>query len=182
MRWTRFGRTLLAVGGSPTAAPGWARSIPDRDDRLPDLGARPQASVASCWRAASAPDPGRRLQPGAVPVRGRPHRGTSLWGGRANVVGSIVAILLLQIVYTGLVLSGYPERLQPILASILLHRVGVVRPERRRRSCSAPPATAQTCRSQTLVAGWGWGRRDVPCDMTGTAPDSRLPAERSISL
>ena len=68
--------------------------------------------------------------------------GTSLWGGRANVVGSIVAILLLQIVYTGLVLSGYPERLQPILASILLlasvwyvqsDAVGLVQRLRRRR-------------------------------------------------
>ena len=121
MRWTRFGRTLLAVGGSPAAA-RLAGLDPSRTIMIGYLISGAAAGIAGIVLAsrlgagipAAAANQELALF-GAVLIAG-----TSLWGGRANVVGSIVAILLLQIVYTGLVLSGYPERLQPILASILL--------------------------------------------------------------
>ena len=90
-------------------SPGWPRSIQDDHDRLPHLGAarcrwHRLASRLGAGIPAAAANQELSLF-GAVLIAG-----TSLWGGRANVVGSIVAILLLQIVYTGLVLSGYPER------------------------------------------------------------------------
>jgi putative xylitol transport system permease protein len=121
MRWTRFGRTLLAVGGSPTAA-RLAGLDPSRTVMIGYLISGAAAGIAGVVLAsrlgagipAAAANQELALF-GAVLIAG-----TSLWGGRANVVGSIVAILLLQTVYSGLVLSGYPERLQPILASILL--------------------------------------------------------------
>jgi putative xylitol transport system permease protein len=121
MRWTRFGRTLLAVGGSPVAA-RLAGLDPSRTIMIGYLISGAAAGIAGIVLASrlGAGIPAAAVNQelalfGAVLIAG-----TSLWGGRANVVGSIVAILLLQIVYTGLALSGYPERLQPILASILL--------------------------------------------------------------
>jgi putative xylitol transport system permease protein len=121
MRWTRFGRTLLAVGGSPAAA-RLAGLDPSRTIMIGYLISGAAAGVGGIVLASrlGAGIPAAAVNQelslfGAVLIAG-----TSLWGGRANVVGSIVAILLLQIVYTGLVLSGYPERLQPILASFLL--------------------------------------------------------------
>jgi ribose/xylose/arabinose/galactoside ABC-type transport system permease subunit len=121
MRWTRFGRTLLAVGGSPTAA-RLAGLDPSRTVTIGYLISGAAAGVGGIVLAsrlgAGIPNAAANQELslfGAVLIAG-----TSIWGGRANVVGSIVAILLLQIIYTGLVLSGYPERLQPILASILL--------------------------------------------------------------
>lgn len=121
MRWTRFGRTLLAVGGSPAAA-RLAGLDPSRTIMIGYLISGAAAGIGGIVLASrlGAGIPAAAVNQelslfGAVLIAG-----TSLWGGRANVVGSIVAILLLQIVYTGLVLSGYPERLQPILASILL--------------------------------------------------------------
>jgi ribose/xylose/arabinose/galactoside ABC-type transport system permease subunit len=121
MRWTRFGRTLLAVGGSPAAA-RLAGLDPSRTVMIGYLISGAAAGVGGIVLASrlGAGIPAAAVNQelalfGAVLIAG-----TSLWGGRANVIGAIVAILLLQIVYTGLVLSGYPERLQPILASILL--------------------------------------------------------------
>ena len=121
MRWTRFGRTLLAVGGSPVAA-RLAGLHPARTIMIGYLISGAAAGIGGIVLASrlGAGIPTAALNQelslfGAVLIAG-----TSLWGGRANVVGSIVAILLLQIVYTGLVLNGYPERFQPILASILL--------------------------------------------------------------
>jgi ribose/xylose/arabinose/galactoside ABC-type transport system permease subunit len=121
MRWTTFGRTLLAVGGSPVAA-RLAGLNPSRTVMIGYLISGASAGVGGIVLAsrlgagipAAAANQELSLF-GAVLIAG-----TSLWGGRANVVGSIVAIVLLQVVYSGLVLSGYPERLQPILASILL--------------------------------------------------------------
>jgi ribose/xylose/arabinose/galactoside ABC-type transport system permease subunit len=121
MRWTRFGRTLLAVGGNPAAA------------RLAGLDASRTVMIGYVISGVSAGIGGvvlaSRLGAG-IPAAAAGQElalfgavliaGTSLWGGRANVVGSIVAIVLLQVVYSGLVLSGYPERLQQILAAVLL--------------------------------------------------------------
>jgi ribose/xylose/arabinose/galactoside ABC-type transport system permease subunit len=121
MRWTTFGRTLLAVGGSPAAA-RLAGLDPSRTIMIGYLISGAAAGIGGIVLAsrlgAGIPTAAANQELalfGAVLIAG-----TSLWGGRANVVGSIVAIVLLQIVYTGLVLSGYPERLQPILASVLL--------------------------------------------------------------
>ena len=154
MRWTTFGRTLLAVGGSPVAA-RLAGLDPSRTIVIGYLISGAAAGIAGIVLAsrlgAGIPTAAANQELslfGAVLIAG-----TSLWGGRANVVGSIVAIVLLQIVYTGLVLSGYPERLQPILASILLiasvwyvqsDGVGLVQRLRRRRPVSADlgPPTA----------------------------------------
>jgi ribose/xylose/arabinose/galactoside ABC-type transport system permease subunit len=121
MRWTTFGRTFLAVGGNPVAA-RLAGLNPSRTVMLGYLISGASAGVGGIVLASRlgagipAAAAGQELSMfGAVLIAG-----TSLWGGRANVVGSIVAIVLLAMVYSGLVLSDYPERLQQILAGILL--------------------------------------------------------------
>jgi putative xylitol transport system permease protein len=157
MRWTTFGRTLLAVGGSPGAA-RLAGLDPSRTVMIGYLISGAAAGIGGIVLAsrlgAGIPAAGANQELalfGAVLIAG-----TSLWGGRANVVGSIVAIVLLQIVYTGLVLSGYPERLQPILASILLiasvwyvqsdaeDRLQRLRPRRPTRADPGPPKKGGT--------------------------------------
>ena len=110
--------------------------------------------------------------------------GTSLWGGRANVVGSIVAILLLQIIYTGLVLSGYPERLQPILASILLiASVWYVQSDAgvssRASACDGPTADPGP---PTGGGAGGATTSDLPMSTCGERPSGAAPGPAIASL
>ena len=182
MRWTRFGRTLLAVGGSPTAA-RLAGLDPSRTVMIGYLISGAAAGIGGIVLASrlGAGIPAAAVNQelalfGAVLIAG-----TSLWGGRANVVGSIVAILLLQIIYTGLVLSGYPERLQPILASILLiASVWYVQSDAGDRLQSLRLRLPRPARSRAPAAGRPWRRRHIrpsDVDMTGArGPIRRAPA------
>jgi hypothetical protein len=46
--------------------------------------------------------------------------GTSLWGGRASVLGTVLGVLFLNVVYNGLVLEGVSSYWQTILQGVLL--------------------------------------------------------------
>jgi ribose transport system permease protein len=118
---TRAGRELLAVGGNPTAA------------RLAGIPSAHLLTVAYVVSGIGAALGGvllaARLGAG-IPASGTGQEltlfsailiaGTPLWGGRANIVGSVVAIILLTTLYTGLVLAGFPDRIQQIASGILL--------------------------------------------------------------
>lgn len=118
---SRVGRHLLAVGGNPAAA---------RLAGIPASRVTAGAYVVSgIGAAAGGILLASRLGAG-IPASGTGQEltlfsailiaGTPLWGGRANVLGSLVAIVLLTTFYTGLVLSGFPDRLQQIASGILL--------------------------------------------------------------
>ncbi|CAN5791763.1 ABC transporter permease [soil metagenome] len=118
---TRAGREMLAVGGNPAAA------------RLAGIPASRLTALAYVISGMGAAMGGillaSRLGAG-IPASGTGQEltlfsailiaGTPLWGGRANVMGSVVAIILLTTFYTGLVLSGFPDRLQQIGSGLLL--------------------------------------------------------------
>jgi ribose/xylose/arabinose/galactoside ABC-type transport system permease subunit len=118
---TRVGRELLAVGGNPVAA------------RLAGIPAARLTAAAYVVSGIGAALGGvllaARLGAG-IPASGAGQEltlfsavliaGTPLWGGRANVLGSVVAIVLLTTFYTGLILAGLPDRLQQIASGILL--------------------------------------------------------------
>ena len=118
---TTFGRELLAVGGNPAAA------------RLAGIPAARKMTAAYVISGIGAALGGillaARLGAG-IPASGTGQEltlfsailiaGTPLWGGRANVIGSVVAIVLLTTLYTGLVLAGFPDRIRADRVGILL--------------------------------------------------------------
>lgn len=121
MGYTVFGRRLIAVGGNAEAA----RLAGIRPRRVQTYGYLISGVAAGCAGILLA----SRLGAG-VPLAGNGQEltlfsavligGTSLWGGRANVLGSLLAVLLLTTLYSGLVLSGHSEYWQGIVSGCLL--------------------------------------------------------------
>jgi ribose/xylose/arabinose/galactoside ABC-type transport system permease subunit len=132
--YTTFGRRLLAVGGNPAAARLSGMS-PARVQTAGYLLSGVAAAAAGVLLAS-------RLGAG-VPAAGAGQEltlfsavligGTSLWGGRVNVLGSVLAIVFLTSLYSGLVLSGQSEHLQFVVSGVLLVvSVWLVQANRRR--------------------------------------------------
>lgn len=138
---TRFGRNLLAVGGNPEAA------------RLAGLPVARLRTAAYLISAASAGLGGLLLA--ARSGAGLPQAasgqellifsavilgGTSLWGGRASVAGSLLAIMLINVLYSGLTLEQISAYWQTILQGVLLITAVylVQRRDERRRGVATP--------------------------------------------
>lgn len=132
--YTTFGRRLLAVGGNPSAAR--LAGIPPLRVQTYGYAISGAASALAGILLAS------RLGAG-VPAAGTGQEltlfsavligGTSLWGGRVNVLGSVLAIVFLTALYSGLVLSGQSEHLQSVVSGVLLVvSVWLVQSRRRR--------------------------------------------------
>jgi ribose transport system permease protein len=121
LRSTRFGRSLLAVGGNVEAA----RLTGFRVVTLQLSGYVIAAVTAglcgvilagrSTFAIPSAAT-GTELLVFSMVLLG----GTSLWGGRASVLGTVLGVLFLNVVYNGLVLEGVSSYWQTILQGVLL--------------------------------------------------------------
>jgi ribose transport system permease protein len=121
LRWTRYGRGLLVVGGNAEAA-----RIIGLPVRRVQLSGYVIASVAaglcgvvlagrSTFAIPSAAA-GTELLVYSMVLLGA----TSLWGGRASVVGTVLGVLFLNVVYNGLVLEGVSSYWQTILQGVFL--------------------------------------------------------------
>ena len=121
MGLTRVGRRLLAVGGNQHAA-RLSGISPDRTRAAAYLVSGLAASVAGMFLAGllgsglPAAATGQELALFSAVLLG----GTALWGGRANVVGAVVAVVLINAMYTGIVLAGLPNRLPGLISALLL--------------------------------------------------------------
>jgi ribose transport system permease protein len=139
LRHTRFGRGLLAVGGNAEAA------------RLAGLPAA-RMQVAGYVIAAVFAGAGGVLLAGrstvAIPAAASGSEllvfsmvllgGTSLWGGRASVVGTLLGVLFLNVLYNGLVLERVSSYWQTILqGALLILAVWLVQAQREGRDPAA---------------------------------------------
>jgi ribose transport system permease protein len=121
LRRLPFGRNLLAVGGNPEAAR--LAGVPVARTQI--AGYVISAACAGLGGLILAGRSGAGL-PGAASgeellvfstvILG----GTSLWGGRASVGGSLIAILLINVLYSGLTLQQVSSYWQTILQGVLL--------------------------------------------------------------
>lgn len=129
MRWSRWGRSLLAVGGNPEAA------------RLAGISVRRATVAGYVVVAAGASLAGLMLagRTGAgIPQSAAGQEllvfgavilgGTALWGGRASVPGSVIGILLLATISNGLTLAQTSPHWQTIVqGSALIGAVWAIR-------------------------------------------------------
>ena len=118
---TRYGRNLLAVGGNPEAArlAGIAVAPTQFAGYLISALAAGVGGILLAGRTgAGIPQAaaGQELLIFSAVILG----GTSLWGGRASVVGSVLGILFLNVLYNGLVLEQVSPYWQTILQGALL--------------------------------------------------------------
>lgn len=117
----RFGKHVVAVGGSPEAAVDTGISV-NRVLLLSYLVAGASAGVAGVLLASQlgvvngSISAGLELQAIAIVVLG----GTSMAGGRANMVGTFVAALLLAMINSGLNLLNVPSFYQYVALGLLL--------------------------------------------------------------
>jgi ribose/xylose/arabinose/galactoside ABC-type transport system permease subunit len=121
MSESAFGRSLIAVGGNPSAA----RLVgirPERSKVVAYVLSGAFAGVAGVLLASRigsglpAAALGQELTLFSAVLLG----GTALWGGRSNVVGSVAAVLFMSVLYTGIVLAGLPNRIPGLVSSMLL--------------------------------------------------------------
>jgi ribose transport system permease protein len=121
LRWTRFGRSLLVVGGNPEAA----RLTGTRVRRVQLTGYVIAAAAAGVCGivlagrstvAIPSAAAGTELLVFSMVLLG----GTSLWGGRASILGTVLGVLFLNVVYNGLVLEGVSSYWQTILQGVFL--------------------------------------------------------------
>ena len=121
MGLTRVGRRLLAVGGNQHAA-RLSGISPDRTRAAAYLVSGVAASIAGMFLAGllgsglPAVATGQELALFSAVLLG----GTALWGGRANVLGAVVAVVLINALYTGIVLAGLPNWLPGLISALLL--------------------------------------------------------------
>lgn len=117
----RFGKHVVAVGGNPEAAVDTGISV-NRVLLLCYLFAGASAGVAGVLLASQlgavngSVAMGLELQAIAIVVLG----GTSMAGGRANIVGTFVAALLLAMINSGLNLLNVPSFYQYVALGALL--------------------------------------------------------------
>lgn len=121
LRWTRFGRSLLVVGGNAEAA-----RLTGAHVRRVQLAGYVCASVAAgvggivlagrSTVAVPSAAAGTELLVFSMVLLG----GTSLWGGRASIFGTALGVLFLNVVYNGLVLEGVSSYWQTILQGVFL--------------------------------------------------------------
>ncbi|QDC26386.1 ABC transporter permease [Georgenia yuyongxinii] len=117
----RFGKHVVAVGGSPEAAVDTGISV-NRVLLLSYLVAGASAGVGGVLLASQlgvvngSVSAGLELQAIAIVVLG----GTSMAGGRANIVGTFVAALLLAMINSGLNLLNVPSFYQYVALGLLL--------------------------------------------------------------
>jgi ribose/xylose/arabinose/galactoside ABC-type transport system permease subunit len=151
----RPGRTLLAVGGNPEAArlAGLPVARAQRWGYVVSATAAAVAGVLLVGRTGSGlpqAASGQELLVYSAVILG----GTSLWGGRATVIGSVLGILFVESLRTGLVLERVSPYWQTILQGVfLIAAVWLVRQQQlgrdpvwlveriRQRLRRAPPAT-----------------------------------------
>lgn len=121
LRMTPFGRNLLVVGGGAEAAR--LGGIPVK--RVQIAGYVISAAAAGIGGLVLAGRSGAGLPQAAfnqellifsAVILG----GTSLWGGRASVLGSLLGILLINVLYNGLTLKQVSSYWQTILQGVLL--------------------------------------------------------------
>jgi ribose transport system permease protein len=121
LRSLPFGRNLLAVGGNAEA--GRLAGLPVR--RLQVAGYVIAAATAGLGGLILA----ARTNAGLPSAAGSQELlifsavilgGTSLWGGRASAVGSLLGILLINVLYNGLTLEQVSAHWQTILQGVLL--------------------------------------------------------------
>lgn len=117
----RFGRHLVAVGGSPESATDGGINV-RRIQLIAYVAAGATAGLAGLLLASQlgsvngSLSSGLELQAIAVVVLG----GTSMAGGRGNIVGTFLASLLLAMINAGLNLLNVPSFYQYIALGILL--------------------------------------------------------------
>ncbi|MCU1431197.1 MAG: inner-rane translocator [Actinotalea sp.] len=117
----RFGKHVVAVGGSPEAALDTGISV-HRVLLLAYVAAGASAGIGGVLLASQlgvvngSVSAGLELQAIAIVVLG----GTSMAGGRANIVGTFVAALLLAMINSGLNLLNVPSFYQYVALGMLL--------------------------------------------------------------
>jgi ribose/xylose/arabinose/galactoside ABC-type transport system permease subunit len=117
----RAGRALLAVGGNPEAArlAGLPVARAQRWGYVVSATAAAVAGVLLAGRTGSGlpqAASGQELLVYSAVILG----GTSLWGGRATVIGSVLGILFVESLRTGLVLERVSPYWQTILQGVFL--------------------------------------------------------------
>jgi ribose/xylose/arabinose/galactoside ABC-type transport system permease subunit len=135
LRLTPFGRNLLAVGGNPEAARLSGVAV----DHLQISGYLISAFSAGLGGVLLAGRSGAGLPQAAsgqellifsAVILG----GTSLWGGRASVMGTLFGILFLNVLYNGLALEQVSAYWQTVVQGVLLiTAVWLVRQQEQRR-------------------------------------------------
>lgn len=119
--FSRVGRSALAVGGNPAAA-RLAGIDPDRFRLLAYVFSGVVAAAAgvllASYLGSGSPAAGNNeeLTLFSAVLLG----GTSLFGGRANPLGSLVAVLFVETLTEGLVLAGYSTHLNGVISGALL--------------------------------------------------------------
>ncbi|MBX5441545.1 MAG: ABC transporter permease [Solirubrobacteraceae bacterium] len=118
---TPAGRALLAVGGNPEAArlSGIGVAGAQRWAYLASAGAAGVAGILLAGRTGSGlpqAAAGQELLVYSAVILG----GTSLWGGRATVIGSVLGILFVETLRNGLVLERVSPYWQTILQGVFL--------------------------------------------------------------
>lgn len=117
----RFGKHVVAVGGSPEAAVDTGISV-NRVLLLAYVVAGASAGIGGVMLASQlgvvngSIAAGLELQAIAIVVLG----GTSMAGGRANIVGTFIAALLLAMINSGLNLLNVPSFYQYVALGLLL--------------------------------------------------------------
>ncbi len=104
---TKFGRKLYAVGGNPTAARYSGINVANVKTIafiLTGIGAGLAALVLAAYGEAARPDSGVGLELDVIAavILG----GTSLFGGRGTIIGTLIGSLIIGILNNGLVLIG----------------------------------------------------------------------------
>ncbi len=121
MRWTRLGRSIYAVGGNPRAAHLSGIDV-RRVQFLAFTGAGFMAAVGAVLMAArlNSGSPnygvGLELQAIAAAVIG----GSSLAGGRGNVLATLLGALTITIVQNGLNLNAVPTSMQNVIIGLII--------------------------------------------------------------
>lgn len=135
LRWTRYGRDLLAIGGNVTAARLTGIRVRSRTLSLYALNGL-FAAVAGIMLlsrlGASSPGTGGlhlELSVVAAVVIG----GTALHGGSATVFGTVLGVLLLGMVANGLNLLQISSFYQPVSVGLVLMVAAIVNELRHRR-------------------------------------------------
>jgi ribose/xylose/arabinose/galactoside ABC-type transport system permease subunit len=135
LRHLTAGRALLAVGGNPEAArlAGLPVARAHRAGYLVSAGAAGLAGVLLAGRTGSGlpqAASGQELLVYSAVILG----GTSLWGGRATVIGSVLGILFVETLRNGLVLDRVSPYWQTILqGAFLIAAVWLVRQQQEGR-------------------------------------------------
>jgi ribose transport system permease protein len=131
MRYTRFGLQTLAIGSSATSAERAGVRVPRHTIEVYMLAGAlcGLASILDLGRFATTNVAGHTNDALAA-VAGAVIGGTSLFGGRASVPGSMFGALLAVILQTGLVADGLSPFYQQVAVGIVL--IAAVYADRRR--------------------------------------------------